>query len=58
MKTNKNETFTSRTTKLVTDAMDNAAKNEDHLFFDRSRSYIAHKVLLQWAKKEKNNTNI
>ena len=52
MNNNKTEIFTSRTSKLVAETMDLVSKNDEHFFHDRSRSYIAHKILEEWAKKE------
>jgi hypothetical protein len=55
MKKNKTGVLTSRTSELVIEIMDYISKDEEHIFYDRSRSYIAHKILLDWAKKEKAN---
>ena len=55
MKKNKTGVLTTRTSELVTEIMDYISKDEEHIFYDRSRSYIAHKILLDWAKKEKAN---
>ncbi len=52
MNNNKTEIFTSRTSKLVSETMDLVSEIDEHFFYDRSRSYIAHKILEEWAKKE------
>ena len=48
----------SMTTRLpveVSHVMDKSRQDKNHMFYDRSNSYIINKVMSAWAKREKKN---